>query len=144
MKKIELKGVLFVGKAWHELTFDKASVYTELEKHLENINLAAYGRGLSHILTFFVCVPFQDKNKEHIRFYANDKGLDIVRQLDYAVFSQLSLDNALKMQANVFLQALNKVRKRRKTIPDFDFERFYANVENLFREKGWIENEKSF
>ena len=31
-----------------------------------------------------------------------------------------------------------------KTIPDFDFERFYADVENLFREKGWIENEKSF
>jgi hypothetical protein len=48
------------------------------------------------------------------------------------------------MQANVFLQALNKVRKRKKAIPDFDFERFYADVEKLFAENRWIENEKDF
>jgi hypothetical protein len=145
MKKIIKYEFGFTSKTWHELSVSLSLSYVEIKNLLNsNLNLAAYGHGLSHILTFFVCVPFRDKNKEHIRFYANDKGLDIVRQLDYATFSQLSLENALKMQANVFLQALNKVRKRKKAIPDFDFERFYADVEKLFAENRWIENEKDF
>jgi 3-hydroxy-3-methylglutaryl CoA synthase len=119
--------------------------YQLIEKYFEHIFLQTYGSGVKSIRFTFVCMTHQTQNhQEKTLFSQKDKELYIVRQLDYGVFSQLSLDNALKMQANVFLQALNKVRKRKKTIPDFDFERFYADVENLFREKGWIENEKSF
>jgi hypothetical protein len=126
---------------------DKSLVFSHqlLEKNFEPISLEIYGTGVHSLRFTFVCLTHRTQNhQEKTLFSQKDKELYIVRQLDYATFSQLSLENALKMQANVFLQALNKVRKRKKAIPDFDFERFYADVEKLFAENGWIENEKDF
>ena len=130
----------FTSKTWHELSDELGVSYVKIKKYLNaSITLSDYGSGIESILCFFVCVPFKDKNKEHVRFYNSDKGLDIVRQLNYEIFSQLSVEEALKMQAKVFLAALENVKNRKKQIPDFDFPRFYEDIVRLFREKNWID-----
>jgi hypothetical protein len=42
------------------------------------------------------------------------------------------------MQAQIFLAALEKVKNRKKTLNDFDFKRFYQDVEKAFKEKNWV------
>lgn len=138
MTKIYEIGI--TSKVWHELDGNLVRTYGVFERAItDKIKLSNYGNGLSHILCFFVCVPFDDPNKSRERFYSKDKELFIVRQLNYEIFSQLSVEEALKMQAKVFLAALENVKNRKKQIPDFDFLRFYEDVERLFREKNWID-----
>ena len=139
MEKIKNGTFRFAGKSWHELDFELAISYKSIEETLtSNLVLTNYGAGLAGILCFFVCAPFDDPNKERERFYTKDKEIFIVRQLNYEIFSRLSLEDAVKMQAQVFLAALEKVKNRKKQIPDFDFHRFYADVEKLFKEKNWL------
>ena len=139
MEKITLSGIGFTSKYWHELPFQLAGSYRDMADILaEKITLSDYGTGIQSILCFFVCLPYDDPNNEHERFYARDKGLDIVRKLDYDVFRQLKKEDAVKMQAQIFLAALEKVKNRKKTLNDFDFKRFYQDVEKAFKEKNWV------
>jgi hypothetical protein len=129
----------FTSKTWHELSEELAGSYVIIREQLaEKITLSDYGTGIQSILCFFVCLPYDDPNNEHERFYARDKGLDIVRKLDYDVFRQLKREDAVKMQAQIFLAALEKVKNRKKTLNDFDFKRFYQDVEKAFKEKNWV------
>jgi len=129
----------FTSKTWHELSEELAGSYVIIREQLaEKITLSDYGTGIQSILCFFVCLPYDDPNNEHERFYARDKGLDIVRKLDYDVFRQLKKEDAVKMQAQIFLAALEKVKNRKKTLNDFDFKRFYQDVEKAFKEKNWV------
>lgn len=139
MEKIILSGIGFTSKYWHELSEELAGSYFVIRQVLaQKITLSDYGTGVKSILCFFVCLPYDDPNNEHERFYARDNGLDIVRKLDYDIFRQLKNEDAVKLQAQIFLAALEKVKNRKKPLKNFDFNRFYGDIEKLFKENGWV------
>ncbi|TAE01212.1 MAG: hypothetical protein EAZ97_03640 [Bacteroidetes bacterium] len=123
---------------WHELT--PKLKFWEM-KHLlcDHLKIKDYSNEVKEY--FFVFIVFSLGGKTN-HFFNKKKGvLWHGLALDYAKFEAANLEEALQMQAELYLQGIKdipKIRGMKKVA--FDWERFYADAKNLFEKQGWIKN----
>jgi hypothetical protein len=74
--------------------------------------------------------------KEQKYFKPRSKSLFLdLKAIDYDKFTTATKQEALKIMAT---ETLRGVKKFLSGVKDFNFERFYADVEGLFKQQGWV------
>ncbi|TAD98941.1 MAG: hypothetical protein EAZ97_09990, partial [Bacteroidetes bacterium] len=108
-------------------------------KHLlfDHLKMKDYSNEVKEYFFIFIAVSY---HYEERHFFNKKKGvLWHGLALDYAKFEASNLEEALQMQAELYLQGIKDIPKIRgmKKIA-FDWEHFYSDAKNLFEKQGWI------
>ncbi|TAE01210.1 MAG: hypothetical protein EAZ97_03630 [Bacteroidetes bacterium] len=125
---------------WHEV--ENKLKFREIEHLLcDHLKMKDYSNEVKEY--FFLFVVSYKLTYQISHFFNKKKGvLWHGLALDYAKFEAANLEEALQMQAELYLQGIKDIPKIRgmKKIA-FDWERFYADAKNLFEKQTWIKKE---
>ncbi|MEK7254896.1 MAG: hypothetical protein AAB316_09135, partial [Bacteroidota bacterium] len=80
--------------------------------------------------------PTNTIHENEARYIAKKRMVEMYRKLDYDQVFNSDEDEVREMMAELFVNSINLWRKWR--IPDFDVDRFQADVRRLFARKGWL------
>lgn len=126
--------------------FDKFWIYETLEATLnKSLIINNYTEKIERIVFTYMGYKLDDPihNKE-LRYYnKRKKRLELSLKLDYEKVLQANETEMLQMMAQLYLEAIKtypNIRGKVK-LSEFDYIRFYEDVEALFVEKGWVEKQ---
>jgi Immunity protein 44 len=111
--------------------------HTQTLSVLNRLEIGNYSQSLKRILLVGIVyspntkVPEMDK----ISFLKKMQKLEIYLNLDYEALLQADEAQTLRLIAQTYLAAISRFLSKRK---DFDHQRFYTDVEKLFRENGYL------
>ncbi len=120
------------------IEYEKISRTVNLE-NLLNKNCAIENYSLNVKSVFFIFIVTEPKNsicrKDKITFLTKNKILKISFNLNYNEFLTIEEHNSIKILAFAFLKAIQTFLLNRK---DFNGEKFYQDVKNLFIQENLI------
>lgn len=122
--------------------FNKVSQYTELKELLNSkLEITKYTNLLNKILFVFIALNPQNlyKVENFQRFRRKEKIVEIGINLDYNRLLQSDEDETLELLAETYLKGIEKYLIVRK---DFDGQRFYNDVKQVFQENGILKQDR--
>ena len=130
----------FTSITWREVS-DKV-VFPNLDVIRQALNahlsLSNYGTGVKEIAYIFVALrPSNTLHSESLSYSKIKKEVFIQKKLPYELVEAYSESDVLSLMAVAYLQSLQDLSKRK--IVDFDGQRLYTDVQQLFAEKGWLD-----
>ena len=125
---------------------EKNIIFTQNIKQVLNSNLkiSQYSKKTIKYLTFIYLVFPLDENKGvnwSERSYFKQESNHFIIELkfpDYPKFCQATEKKALQIMAE---QTLRGTKKYLSKLDDFNFEKFYADLSELFKKQDWIKEE---
>ena len=131
------------GIVWHEVqdktAFENINMVEDvLNDHLQ---LSNYGPGLIGGIAFVFIAQQPDNtiHKEEMTYRRKKKELYIQMKLPYESVAQYERPQVLELMAGTYLRTIQQFGKLK--IPDFDYQRFAKDVEQLFEAQGWLVRE---
>lgn len=105
----------------------------------ENLSISNYSSALKNLTFIYLIMPPNNDgvNWKERKYYKRSEQkyfIDICFS-DYDRFCKAKPQEALKLMAT---ETLRGAKKFLSGVKDFNFERFYADVEDLFKEQGWV------
>jgi hypothetical protein len=102
------------------------------------LQLESYGEGVKGIaFIFIVTLPADDIHVESFRYRKKNQEIHVQMRLPFAAVKSSSLEEVLHLMAQKYLDTMLE-KLLNKNIPEFDWRRFTADVQNLFEQKGWL------
>lgn len=134
----------FTTIAWHEvggkIAFDNL---IQLENAInERITLANYGNNITSIFFIFVADhPPVRLHPERVEYNKKKHDIFMRLHLPYDLVEKYNEAQVMQLMASFYLNAM-ETHLPQLRIPDFDYQRFVADVGALFEEKGWMEKKE--
>ncbi len=122
-------------------SYKNVLVSNELEEVLSNyLSIENYSKEkIKHLTFIFIVLPSDHKGvdwKERKSYSRNDKILRMeIKFPDYERFCKAEKPEVLQIMAEQTLRGIEVFLSKEK---DFDYPKFYVDVKELFRMKGWI------
>jgi len=116
-------------------------IFFDLENLLnQNLSILEYSKEkIKHLTFIFIVLPSDHKGvdwKERKSYSRNDKILRMeIKFPDYERFCKAEKPEVLQIMAEQTLRGIEVFLSKEK---DFDYPKFYVDVKELFRMKGWI------
>lgn len=130
------------GILWHEIGEKVAFVNSVTMEDVlnEHLQLLDYGKGLKGIAFIFIVQQSYSKfHREEMTYDRKRKELYIQMKLPYELVEQYERPQVLQLMATTYLHTIKDLPKL--NIPDFDYQRFAKDVEQLFEGQGWLVKE---
>ncbi len=134
---------IITGATWHEVA-DKLMLNEFEELICQNLKISDYSDEVKQYLFLFIAVHSDNPNHDNwAKYFSRKKGILYHNlKLDFERFEKATQEEANQMQAELYLQSILEIPTLRgmKKI-DFDAQKFYADTQNLFLQKGWLKSE---
>lgn len=131
----------FMGSAiWHEIYEQTRSVIME-DKLNQHISLQNYGSGVNSI--YFTHIVMRPANKNHPdfqRYKPRKKEIHFGINLVYEEVKGSTNTEVLRLMGQSFLNSILLYPELK--VKDFDYKRFYTDVQKLFAVNGWLMSER--
>ncbi len=150
IKEAIKKGIPIVGQGEKSEFVISSMIYIEAKnnslqadyiKNLLNkcLKIKDYSCKLKQLTVTFIIYP-EDWNgiNRKEQWYYNNKKTNLfvdIKIVNYQQFIEATPQEALKIMAT---ETLRGVKKFLSGVKDFNFERFYADLESLFKQHGWV------
>jgi len=124
----------------HESVFSKISRFTVIEKILnEFLVFSKYSHELQGIVFVYIALKpdFNYTVADFSKFRRKNKIIEIGINLDYNQLIQADDENTLELLSETYLIGIEKYLTGKK---DFDGNKFYTDVKQLFTENGILKN----
>jgi Immunity protein 44 len=103
---------------------------------INNLVLCNYSSIKNLIVIFVAFSPEAFPEPEKLRFRKSKNEIEIRINIDYEALLQAKEAQTRQLIAKTYLSAISRFLSKRK---DFDYQRFYADVEKLFRANGFLD-----
>ena len=126
------------GIIWHELGFEKGlEDFKFLERIInEFLSIRNYGNGLKYTL-FIYLIDLPNTIHQEGKYYSKkNQYLKIIKKIDFDLAMRLPRDEYQSLLASTYLSSVEEYKNWK--IKDFDCERFYQDLKQLFLDKGLI------
>jgi len=127
----------FTAIAWYEVDnkINLLDFKVELNKR---IKLSDYGDNIKEIIFIFVADhPPVRLHPERVEYNKKKHDIFMRLHLPYDLVEQYDEAQVMQLMASFYLNAMETYLPQLR-IPDFDYQRFVADVRALFEEKEWV------
>lgn len=127
---------VFSSASWHEV-YDKLSTASIKQVITKNLTLANYTTTVNKIVFIYIATrPNNIRHTEVKKYHPRKKEIHTYLKLDYEKVKVSSKTTVVQMMAQLFLDSILLYPEMK--VKDFDYQRFYQDVQALFQEQDWL------
>ncbi|MEZ4888400.1 MAG: hypothetical protein R3E32_26975 [Chitinophagales bacterium] len=129
----------FTAITWKDVT-DKVNFQAVGELLNEKLTLSNYGGAVKSVYCTFLAIQANNEfHDEFVDFDTEEQILEMALKVDIRQLKDATEADTLQLMAKVFLEYIVQY----PSIEGFDQKRFYADVQSVFAEKGWLQNQNT-